>query len=466
MKRDPEKRNEKKRGPIGRAVFFLQRGVPCLFLVPVLLLTGCAAAPAAPAGELTGAAETEDQPAPETEPAVVIEHPEVIRVKACRYVANLTGVGLTDRWDVYGTDLGVPVYSPSQQRMYFLFGDTSGVSEIDPTKKKNWRTTVAGYTELLDFSEGIRWDGFLDDGTGMARELVKALHQTGSNTKEISKICQGGIELDGKLYFFYESIRRWGESGYWDVNYGGVIRSDDGGKTFEKVYDLSWIEPTDENDVLLATRLIQADINLGSVAVDFDGPSHVVPGFGQLYPLDGKDGYVYLFGRFGGRQKGIKVARVKREDFERFSAYEYLVRYENGEPVWLPYREGIDAITADPTAADVIPAPTSNMAVHWNEYLGKWVLTYYRTKSGICYATADHPYGPYSRPYLLISIKEPKLTADLPSKSGASGLYGGFTHEMMNREYGKIMPVVISQWYITSAGPRFYGSKMFEIEFE
>ena len=213
-------------------------------------------------------------------------------------------------------------------------------------------------------------------------------------------------------------------------------------------------------------RLIRADMDLKSVAVEFDGPSHVAPGFGQLYPLDGKDGYVYLFGRFGGRQKGIKVARVKREDFERFSAYEYLVRYENGEPVWLPYREGIDAIIADPTAADVIPAPTSNMAVHWNEYLGKWVLTYYRTKTGICYATADHPYGPYSKPVLLISIKLPALTADLPSKSGASGLYGGFTHEMMNREYGKIMPVVISQWYVTSAGPRFYGSKMFEIEFE
>ena len=37
---------------------------------------------------------------------------------------------------------------------------------------------------------------------------------------------------------------------------------------------------------------------------------------------------------------------------------------------------------------------------------------------------------------------------------------------MKHRENGKIVPIVISQWYKRATEHRFYGSKLFEIEFE
>ena len=78
-------------------------------------------------------------------------------VESIRFIGDITGIGLTDQWDVSGTDLGIPVYSPSQQRMYFLFGDTFGlpkelrqsdnrIAAVDIEGHKNWRGTVAGYT--------------------------------------------------------------------------------------------------------------------------------------------------------------------------------------------------------------------------------------------------------------------------------------------------------------------------------
>ena len=81
-----------------------------------------------------------------------------MKLKEIRYISTVTGPGVTDKWDVVGTDLGIPVYDPSNKKMYFLFGDTEGESEIDKTKTRNWRGTVAGYTTSLDFSDGIKWD--------------------------------------------------------------------------------------------------------------------------------------------------------------------------------------------------------------------------------------------------------------------------------------------------------------------
>ena len=394
-----------------------------------------------------------------------------MKIKEIRPVSEITGMGHTEQWDVYGTDLGIPVYSPSRERMYFLFGDTEGLSELDPTKTRNWRGTVAGYTDHPDFSEGIRWDGFLADENGRARHLIASHYTKKGESTENTKISQGGLEIDGTLYVFYESIRSWGPraSGYWYLNYGGVIKSTDGGQTFEKVYDLTWLEPTAENAKFLenAVRCATEDMELHPSGVEFDAMAHIAPGFGQMYACDGKDGYIYVFGRYGGRIHGIKVGRVKRKNFEQFSAYEYLTEYaEDGTAVWKPYRDGLDCIMAAPEKAEIIPAPTSNMSVAYNPYLGKWLLTYYYPNKGICFALAEKPYGPYSAPELVLPIDHPELIKEINIEFNSNSLYGGFTHEKMFRENGRIVPLVISQWYSRLNQNRFYGSRLFEIELE
>ena len=399
------------------------------------------------------------------------------KIKEVRFVSNITGETQTGEWDVYGTDLGVPVYSASQQRMYFLFGDTFGRAEVDKTQKANWRGTVAGYTDDFDFTNGINWKGFLDDGNGNARELVAAHYSPNADKVERTKISQGGIEIDGALYVFYESINHWGPyaSGLWFLNFNGTLKSTDGGKTFEKVYDLTWVEPTDDEYRLeVAKKLATEDMELQPSGVEFDVKAHIAPGFGQMYGCDGKDGYIYIFGRYGGRIHGIKVGRVKKENFENFSAYEYLTEFKDGKAVWKPYREGLDAIIAEPEKAEIIPAPTSNMSVAYNNYLSKWMLTYYYPGEGINYALSETPYGPYTEPEVFLPMDHAELMRGIPSKITKNCLYGGFTHEKMFRENGKIVPLIVSQWY--SLAPetgnpnlgkqRYYGSRMFEIEFE
>ena len=393
-----------------------------------------------------------------------------IKIKSVKYLTDVTGAKQTGKWDVYGTDLGAAVYSEKENKMYFLFGDTIGDWEIDRSRPKVWRGCVAGYTSNLDFTNGIDWDGFVTDEKGHARELVIS-HHCAAPHYEISKITQGGIEVNGNLYFFYESIHHWGRGGTgdWYINYGGVIKSSDCGKTFEKVHDLSWVEPTHDPQLLdNAARLVKEDVYGNPTDVEFDVKSHIAPGFGQDYPADGKDGYIYVYGRLGGRYCGIKLCRVKKENFETFSEYEYLTEYVDGQPVWKKYREGIDAIIANPDKADIVPGPTANMSVHYNEYLGKWLLFFYRQRVGIHLAVADNPYGPFTEPECVIPREHPDLLKfyPVPGEIPYNGLYGGFAHEKMNREGGKIVPILVSNWYNITKDRRFYGSRMFEIEFE
>ena len=396
------------------------------------------------------------------------------RVSDIRFVGDMTGVGITTPWDVLGTDLGIPVYSPSRRRMYFLFGDTFGVPEGAVLKDNkicavgapegrttNWRGTIAGYTDNFDLTNGIHWNGFLDDGDGKARALIRAHHMKNAQEKEVTKICQGGIEIDGALYCFYESIRSWGPtgSGIWWVNYSGVIKSTDGGATFERVHDLSWVETDTGKYADLIKELVEQDMNLQPSRYQFDLATHVAPGFGQMFALNGKDGYVYIYGRHSGRIHGIKVGRVKKKNFETFSEYEYLTGFEGNSPVWVKGAQGLVALRVKEEACDIVPAPTSNMAVSWNNYLDKWLLTYFKPKVGIMYCLSDTPYGPFTEPEIMLPIDHSFLTEDKPT--GGNSLYGGFTHELLSREQGRKIILIISQWY-----DQFYNSKLCEITFD
>jgi len=399
-------------------------------------------------------------------------------VSSLRMVDDITGYGHTHQWDVWGTDLGHPVYSPSQQRMYFLFGDTFSPEKSDEKKivdnkfcgdihygfTRNWRGTIAGYITDFDVSNGFKWAGFLSDKDGNARGLIDSYHTRSFKHFENTKIAQGGVEIDGALYVFYESIRDWDsmDTGFgrsWRVNYMGVIKSTDGGDSFERVYDLTWVEYDQGEYADLIKRLATEDMDLKPSGFDLDLSTHVGPGFAQTCAIDGKDGYIYIYGRRGGRQTGIKVGRVKKEKIETFAEYEYLTKYENGEPVWVKGQEGLRLVHENEPESDIVKCPCSNMSVHYNAYLQKWVLTFYRVKVGVMYAVSETPYGVYSEPEMLISIDEPMLQEDNPT--GGNVLYGGFVHELLNKEGGKKMMVIISQLH-----EKFYNSKLVEVTFD
>lgn len=378
-----------------------------------------------------------------------MKQPVVRSVKFVNFTSGKKAVVDTTKWDVNGTDLGIPVYSDKEKALWLFYGDTFATPL---PSDENWRGTVIGKTSDMDFSEGVKYSGFVPDENGNALGLI-AHHKSGNDDYfERTKICQGAVEVDGTMYAFYESIRHWGDHGYWDVNYSGAIKSTDGGLTWQRVYDLTWTADNDKyRDVVkvLAEETVDMQPDGGKVDVD----KHYCPAFGQMYPVDGKDGYVYVYGRRGGRQYGASIARVKKEDIECFDKYAYYVNVD-GKRMWADGAEGLKLLNANEQASYVVPLPVSNFTVAYNAYLDGWVAMYYKPNHGIVMRVAPTPYGQFGSE---IDVLLP--TDDLPC--GKIGLYGGFTHEKMTADGGKKMYFIASQWNTIA-----YCSELFELELE
>lgn len=347
-------------------------------------------------------------------------------VSTIGYVTGRDSLGYTDECGVHGTDLGIPFYNERNGKMYLLFGDTFTL----------WRSNVMAYSSDFELSDGLKIDGWYANQFGLATAIIEGHHSANDLYYERTKIPQGGIFVNGNMYVYYESIRHWGEAGYWDVNYSGVIKSSDDGQTWERLHDLTWIATDEELYAEKIVELATQDINNENTDYELTIEERLAPYFAQMYPVDGKDGYIYLYGRKGGRQYGIVVGRVLKENIEKFSEHEYLVGTKDGEPNWVKGSEGLKALS-ESNDAEIIAAPTSNMSVMYNEYLGKWQMTYYLPGNGIVYATADTPYGPYSPCERIFDT-----TYTFPDN--LTGLYGAFTHELYTEQDGKIFYIIVS----------------------
>jgi len=311
--------------------------------------------------------------------------------------------------DIGGTDLGVPVYNSVTGEMYLLYGDTYGtgraLTEDGQDRGKNWRSSVMAISKDFDLSDGLTYDGWYRGDSDQAEAVIEGKHferaDCISKGLEQTKIPQGGIEINGTVYIFYESIRNFGGGGTWRVNYSGVIKSTDNCQTFERVHDLTWFNDNSNHFTYALYSAAQdwADATNTDVDSENDITAEMIaeaskkienpkrreaPYFAQCYPVDGKDGYVYIFGRKGGRQHGIKVARVAYENFEDFDSWEYYCGNEDNDPnkpIWKKGYQGLRAINNDTTGyvlATNEDEPSSNMSVMYNEYLGKWMLFYFR----------------------------------------------------------------------------------------
>jgi len=400
--------------------------------------------------------------------------------------------------DVGGTDLGIPFYNSNDGKMYILFGDTYGHGRTTDGEdvSRNWRSSVMAISDDFDLSDGLTFNDWYgsNSGTVPAKSLIKGKHIAKNECIEYgyerTKIPQGGIEVNGTVYVFYESIRFFGEAGFWTVNYQGAIKSTDNCKTWERVHDLTWFaDVTDDSkfdyavysaaeDCADAGDLTykdgrfpsKAEIDAAYEKID-NAKDREAPYFSQAYPVDGKDGYVYLFGRKAGRQNGIKVARVAYANIEDFDSYEYFCGNENNDPnkpIWKKGTEGLEAINND-TVGYVLASgknePASNMSVMYNEYLGKWMLFYYRPAveaegNGVQYYTdmigfrlSDTIWGNYGEFHKLIErdFFQPDgedsnfmfddtagATGDIYTWKGGFRFYGGGCHEMYQEENGKI----------------------------
>ncbi|MBE5756603.1 MAG: DUF4185 domain-containing protein [Clostridiales bacterium] len=433
--------------------------------------------------------------------------------------------------DLAGTDNGHMFYSEKYQKMFLLFGDTytsnrSGESESgEDYTLREWLSNFMAITTDMDLNDGLEFDDVHRDANGKAAAIIEGKHFEVSdcvaNGLERTKINQGGIEVPkgyagyGTLYSFYESVRNFGTGGTWRVNYQGAIKSTDGGVTWERVHDLTWFDTaTNKFKYCLysaAEEVSQAtDISITSESQITDqmiaearekipnAEQRVNPYFDQCYPLDGKDGYMYLFGRASGRQHGIKVARVTWDNIEKFEEYEYYCGNEGAtsakpygdmsKPIWKKGYEGLKAINNHEVGyvfAHGQDEVTSSFSAMYNEYLGKWMIVYYQppnfasgnnvfmSPQKVGFRLSDVPWGNYGKFHTIMeqdffapegvntgdgdilefkgydfdekgfAQNENDIASSFKSNK-AIKLYGGFVHEKYQEENGKIFYIIIT----------------------
>jgi Domain of unknown function (DUF4185) len=291
-------------------------------------------------------------------------------------VAVLTGaasINATEiRYQVKGTDLGI-MWTDDRGQILAAFGDTFGPgwagisSGFANPATIDWRSNTLARSTGHDPTGRMSFT-FVTDRPGHAKELLPSLKQDGV---EMTKIPTGGINIDGRNYLAYMSVRSFTHPGHWITNYSGVAYSDDGGQTW--------------HDALSARRP-----NTPALDEKF-----------QMIAYARRDGFVYAFGTPNGRFGNAYLARVPEQRLLDTSAYEYW----DGEN-W----QGSSAI-----AAPVVQRPVGEISVRYDHILKSWEMMYLdEWREAIVVRLAPQPAGPWGAPI-------PVATA-----SEYPNLYGGF----------------------------------------
>lgn len=366
------------------------------------------------------------------------------------------------RYRVGGTDLGFPAYSAKDGRMYLFFGDTF---EKPETLEGDWRSNVVGIAtpeELL----ARTIPSFATDRHGHAIQAINGWH---IDKCEMTKIPTGAIEIGGTMYMFYFSMNSWSNEDDGKMNYGGCVKSVDGCRTWKRVNDLSWINHPDGkaaqdgkgNASSSIAELVRQDVRGDATTWRLDYNAHVGHGFTQIFPLDGKDGFIYLFGEGGFRSGPVRLARVAANcrDFEDFSAWEYMTGTAvDGTPTWTKGAEGLKT-AHNPGAPVLFDDRCGEMSVAWNAYLGKWLCAYTRENAAekphlsIRIRVADRPWGPWSDAVKLFDM-------DFPFGYECNSVYGGFFHERLTEDGGRVAHLIYSQY------SPVYQSSMMKVTFQ
>jgi len=261
-----------------------------------------------------------------------------------------------EKFGAAGTDLGYPVMHGDTT--YFIFGDTHLRYRYEGPQKHQ---SIA-YTTDQDYTDGITFDGFFTGEEGIFSDFIPC--GVSGLESEVATIPTGGFFLDETFYVSFMSVKTWSPA--WVCNYGSFMKSTDYGKTWQRVESLTWP----------------------------NGSSFV-----QNCPIRQGD-MVYVMGTGGARDYCPSLMRVRKEQFEDRSAYEYLTGYNaDGTPV---FEKGDDAMMQ----AVHFTGQCGEFTVMYSEYLQEWLMA--RTSRGneVLLHTAKELWGPWSEPVKLVDGRD------------------------------------------------------------
>ena len=294
---------------------------------------------------------------------------------------------------IWGTDLGISFDFKGQT--VFLFGD----SFSSENRQGMWYSNFIATSSDKQLYDGISFDEVISTDRGMAKPFAQGAHQDGNptdNRVEVTKIPTGAVTIGDTVYLFYMSVRYWGTSGKWNVNYNQCLKSQDL-YNWEEVEGLVWTEELASN-------------------------------FGQIYPLDDPNSdYIYIYGIPGGRYGRMVCGRVLESEIEDFEKYEY----EVGDNEWINGSEGLAELHKNPYYLS--ETRTAEPCITYNPYLGKYMFL--NSVGGVFMYTANNPYEKFENKVKLFD-------------GTVAPAYGPFTCPNLYEKDGKAFYMVGSEWGI------------------
>jgi len=398
-----------------------------------------------------------EQPAPK----YFSKDEHILNVSRLGYIVGEESLYDTSEFGLGSCDLGYPCYINDTNEMYYFFGD----SFSSPNQTGQWKSNVVGISSDFNYKDGVLIDDALRNTSGYLKPIFNG-HHTGDRELEVTKIPTGVIYINGVIYMYYFSMYDWSAGGDNKMNYGGCVKSIDKGKTWERIYDLTWVNLSPDgnygskNSKENLKLLINEDINnVARTENLIEVEDHYGFDATQIWAMDGKDGYIYLFLEGGYRNRKLKLGRVTYNNIEKFNEYEYMQKYdESGKPIYQKGYEGLKGLYNN-NQAIISSMNFGEMSGVYNPYLKKYTLMT-STTGGVRMFLSDEITGPYSDNYLIYSQGDEVCPWSSTTQAPIKSAYAPQTHEKMLSDDGKVMYIFTSTWMPC------YNPSLYEVTFK
>jgi hypothetical protein len=324
-------------------------------------------------------------------------------------VARLTGpagsnsINPTSQVGIGGTDLGHMV--SHNGKTYFLFGDTFASEASAGSGGPDWRNNAMAYSTDTTPANGITFDGWLTRPDGTAKQVITP------GTAAVTYIPTGAVSVGDKIYAWYMHVSNWSTG--WTLSHAGLASWREGDGQFSIVPNYRFENPAGG---AYTTANGTVGGNFGMVAASYRSPLE-----------NSGDGHIYIWGTPGGREGGVKLARVLPAQIENLSAYRYYDGTIAGAAQWTDNEYAGEKIVA---------SSVGEMSVMYNAAVGAWTMMYITggAQPDFEIRQAPHPWGPWSSPHRVVDFSQ------------APGLYAPYMNPLYVEDNGKTLYFTMSLW--------------------